>query len=117
MITLTKHRNKVIGSAGQASALSASSLPSAALLPPGAAGRNVAAHVVLLNVGGLSVPVAQQALYDAASEIRLATEAHVGWADCVSAVEIVLAAMERAGVLCFCQSETDTENQEIEDIP
>ena len=47
--------------------------------------------VIYVNVAGRSVPVAQQALYDAADEIRLATEVRVGWRGCVSAVAVVLA--------------------------
>jgi hypothetical protein len=81
----------------------------------GAGARLALMDVVLLNVDGLSVPVPHQALYDAASEIRLATEGCVRAQDCVSAVEIVLAAMQRAGVLCFCLSERDIES--LKDSP
>ena len=106
----------MVGRTGQAISLSVSS-SRVSTLPRAAAERIAAADVILLNVDGLSVPVPQQALYDAASEIRLATEAHVRWTDCVSAVEIVLGAMQRAGALCFCPSEMDIGNPDTEDTP
>ena len=51
-----------------------------------------------------NIPIPKQALYAAASELRLATGAHVDLADCAAAVALVLRAMERGGVLSFDRS-------------
>jgi hypothetical protein len=48
-----------------------------------------------------NIPIPKQALYAAASDLRLATEAHVDLADCAAAVARVLSAMESHGVLRF----------------
>src|SRR5258707_4473213 len=42
-----------------------------------------------------NVPVPKQALYAAASDLRLATEGHVDLADCAAAVALALSAIER----------------------
>lgn len=66
--------------------------------------RRALGPVVYVDVNQRSVPVPQEALYDAASHLRLATEARVRGGDCASAVALVLAAMERSGFLSFCRS-------------
>lgn len=52
---------------------------------------------VVVNQKRIRLP--KQALYDAASDLRLATEAHVSWEDCASVVVRVLTAMNSHGEL------------------
>ena len=104
---LTKHTPDVVSTAVACEKAAGAPVTSCLLSsapPPGAAERTVlAASEVWVDVvvGQRSVPIPKQALYAAASDLRLATEAHVGWEDCASVVVTVLTAMESKGVLRF----------------
>src|SRR6266567_5834125 len=71
----------------------------AACAPHAAAGRRVSSASVFVDVNGRRVPIPEQALYAAASALRLSTEGYGDWRDCAAVVALVLSAMERDGVL------------------